>query len=151
VGVHVRSFYTALPEQPTRVVLQALRDDPKVLGFLERYKLGRLEFSGRLARPSWLGAYDTGSHELVVNAFRSPDTYGKAFYPPELESVSFAGGNLVDAMQRTLYHEIGHHLLGTVGPEEIRQIEKFRRSGRAFPVSLRAREGAFEYFSETCG
>jgi hypothetical protein len=95
VGVHVRSFYSALPEEPTRDVLQALRDDRKLLGFLERYKLGRLEFSGRLARPNWLGSYDTGSHELVVNAFRSPDTYGKQFYPPELASVSFAGGNLV--------------------------------------------------------
>ena len=42
VGVHARSFYSALPEQPTREVLQALRDDPKLLGFLGRHKLGRL-------------------------------------------------------------------------------------------------------------
>jgi hypothetical protein len=31
VGVHARSFYSALPEQPARPVFQALRDDPKLL------------------------------------------------------------------------------------------------------------------------
>jgi hypothetical protein len=149
LGVHARSFYSALPEQPTRAVLQALHSDPAVLSFLERHQLGRLEFSGRMPEPSWRGWYDPGNQELVVNAFRSPDTYGKQFYFPELESVSFAGSNLVEALQRTLYHEIGHHLLTFAGPEEIRQIERLRRSGRAFPVSQRATEGVYEYFSET--
>jgi hypothetical protein len=149
VGVHARSFHSALPEKPTKDVLQALRGDPKLLGFLGRHSLGRLEFSGRVPKPSWRGSYDTGTRDLVVNAFRSPGTYGKRFHPPKLESVSFAGRNLVEAMQRTLYHEIGHHLLASAGPEEIRRIERFRRSGRAFPVSRRATEGVFEYFSET--
>lgn len=53
VGVHVRSFYSALPEQPTREVLQALCNDPKLLYFLKRRKLGRLEFSGRLPALNW--------------------------------------------------------------------------------------------------
>ena len=64
IGVHARSFYSALPEQPTRDILNALRDDPKLLCFLERHEIGQLEFSGRLPEPNWLGSYDTGSQEL---------------------------------------------------------------------------------------
>jgi hypothetical protein len=50
LGVHARSFYSALPEQPAKDVLQALRSDPKLLEFLKRHALGRLEFSGRLPK-----------------------------------------------------------------------------------------------------
>jgi hypothetical protein len=110
VGVHSRSFYSALPEQPTKAVLQVLRDDPKLLRFLKNHKLGRLEFSGRLPKPNWFGSYDPHSRDLVVNSSRSPETYSREFYPPELPSVSTAGRNLVQAMQRSLYHEIGHHI-----------------------------------------
>src|ERR1039458_449417 len=76
VGVHARSFYSALPEQPTREVLQALRDDPKLLSFLERHKLGRLELSDHLPHSSWMGSFDRRSRDLVVNAFRASESYG---------------------------------------------------------------------------
>ena len=130
VGVHARSFYSALPERPTREVLRALRGDPKLLGFLERHELGRLEFSGRLPKPTWLGSYDPPSRDLFVNAFRSPESYGKKFHPLELTSVSAAGMNLVEAMQRSLYHEIGHSVLDAAGPEPDRQVRGLFRSGR---------------------
>lgn len=149
IGVHARSFYSALPEQPTRDVLQALRGDPGLLGFLERHKLGRVEFSGRIPGPHWLGWYDPESRDLMVNAFRSPGTYGQEFYPPELKSVSSAGSNLVEAMQRSLYHELGHAIFEAAGPETEHQVRRLLRGGRAIPVSLRARERASEYFCET--
>ena len=149
VGVHARDFYSALPEQPTREMLQALRDDPKLLGFLERHKLGRLEFSGRLPRPHWFGLFDPQASDLIVNAFRSPETYGQEFYPSELKSVSSAGGTLIEAMQRSLYHELGHSILDASGPETYQQVKRLLRSGRALPVSLRAGQDAAEYFCET--
>ena len=148
VGVHARSFYSALPEQPTREVLQALRSDPKLLRFLERHKLGRLEFSGRLPK-TWFGSYDPPSRDLVVNVFRSPESYGEDFYPPELTSVSAAGTNLVEAMQRSLYHEIGHSILDAAGPGPHHQVRKLYRSGRVAPVSFRAKVDPIEYFCET--
>ena len=147
--MHARSFYSALPEQPTRGVLQALRDDPKLLSFLERRQLGRLEFSGRLPAPNWNGEYDRSNCDVVVNAFRPHTTYGKDFVSPELASVSEAGRNLVEAMQRSLYHEIGHHVLEVAGPEAEHQVALLLRSGRVFPVSGRATRRGAEYFSET--
>lgn len=149
VGTHVKSFYSALPEQPTRVVLQALREDSKVLNILARRELGRLEFSGQLPAPDWNGSYDRLTRDLVVNAFRPPETYGKELAASELASVSEAGASLVEAMQRSLYHEIGHHILEMAGPEAEQQAARLLRSGRAFPISMRAKQRGAEYFSET--
>lgn len=149
VGVHVRSFYSVMRKHDTRDVLEVLRGDPRVLNFLERYRLGRLEFSDHLPGPDWRGSFDPNSRDIVVNPFRSPDTYGKQFYPPELPSVSDAGRNLVEAMQRTLYHELGHLVLDIAGPEVGQQVRRLFRSGRVAPVSLRAIQGYLEYFCET--
>ena len=149
VGVHARSFYSALPERPTKDVLQALLGDPGILGFLARHKLGRVEFSGRLPMPNWLGSYEPQSRDLIVNVFRSPATFGQEFGQPELHSVSSAGSNLVEAMQRSLYHELGHSIFDAAGPETERQVWRLLRGGRAMPVTLRAREQASEYFCET--
>ena len=149
VGVHAQSFYSALPEQPTREILQALCEDPKLLSFLKRRPLGRLEFSDRLPASNWNGEYDRSTGDIVVNAFRAPDTYGEEFVSPELASVSGAGRNLVEAMQRSLYHEIGHHVLEVAGPEAEHQVARLLRSGRVFPVSTRATRRGAEYFSET--
>lgn len=149
VGVHARSFYSALPERPTKDVLQALRGDIRLLGLFERHKLGRVEFSGRLPMPNWLGSYEPQSRDVIVNAFRSPATYGQEFGQPELHSVSSAGSNLVEAMQRSLYHELGHSILDAAGPETEHQVDRLLWSGRAMPVSRRARRDPGEYFCET--
>jgi len=138
-----------MPERPASDVLHALRSDPKLLGLLEKHPLGRLEFSGQLPHPSWMGSFDRHSRDLVVNAFRTPESYGRELYSPELSSVSAAGRNLVEAMQRSLYHELGHSILDVAGPEVERQVGKLLWSGRATPVSIRARKEPIEYFCET--
>jgi hypothetical protein len=145
----VREFLSALPERPTRDVLQALGGDPKLVSFLERRELGRLEFSGRVPNPSRRGSYDPPSRDVVVNAFRGPETYGKEFDPPELPTVSETGRNPVEAMQRSLYHEIGRAILDAAGPELDQQVRRLFRGGRVAPVSLRAKMGPVEYFCET--
>jgi len=148
--VHARSFYSSLPEQPTKDVLKALRGDPKLLSFLARHALGRLEFSARLPDIHRHGSYHPSSGDLVVNAFRGPETYGRKFNPRVLVSVSAAGSGLAEAMRRSLYHELGHKIIDTVGPGVLHQIENLRRSGRAMPISHRARDaGPQEYFSES--
>jgi hypothetical protein len=86
---------------------------------------------------------------MVVNAFRGPETYGKAFYPPELATVSEAGRNLVEAMQRSLYREIGHSVLEAADPKLDRRLSGLFYSGRAIPVSIRAGLDPMEYFCET--
>ena len=149
VGEHVGEFLSALPEKPTKEVLSALARDPRVVAILSSHPLGRLEFSGRVPNPTWNGSYRPVSRDLVVNPFRPRDSYGKEFYPQEIKSVSEAGRTLGEAMQRSLYHELGHHVLRAAGPGAEQQIKKLLRSGRATPVSIRARKDAVEYFSES--
>lgn len=149
VGRHAREFLSALPEAPTKEVLSALSRDPKLISLLGRRPLGRLELSGRLPKADWNGSYQPASGNLTVNAFRGPATYGKSFHPGDLNSVSESGRTLVEAMQRSLYHELGHHVLEVSGPGTRAQVTRLLRSGRAFPVSELAKERAVEYFSES--
>ena len=149
VGLHARSLFSALPEQPTREVLQALKSDPRLVDILEGHGLGRLELSGRVPKPHWLGYYDPRTGDLVVNTLRPESTFGREFGSPELPSVSAAAPNLVEALQRSLYHEIGHHLLERVPAAVLDQFVDLRRSRKLIPVSRRARDGILEYFSET--
>jgi hypothetical protein len=152
IGTHARSFYSSLPELPTRQVLRALRDDPATVAFLARNQLGKLELSTRLPKPEWNGAYDPLTADITINAHRASSSFGHEFVPGELKTVSEAGSSLEEAMQRSLYHEIGHHVLEAaeaVEPGTIDGVRKLLRSGRALPVSERAGQRAVEYFAET--
>jgi len=149
VGEEVREFLSALPEKPTKEVLSALATDPKVVAILGSRPLGRLELSGRVPNPAWNGFYRPVSGDLVVNPFRPPDSYGKEFHPAEIKSVSEAGRTLSEAIERSLYHELGHHILDLAGSEVRSQIARLFRGGRVLPVSERAKIRAAEYFSES--
>jgi hypothetical protein len=149
VGEHVGEFLSALPEKPTKEVLSALSPDRRLVAILSSHPLGRLELSGRVPNPTWNGSYRPISGDLVVNPFRLPDSYGKEFDPQKIKSVSEAGLTLGEAMQRSLYHELGHHILDAAGPEFRSQVMRLFASGRTFPVSERAKIRAAEYFSES--
>jgi len=126
-----------------------LIDDHYLLAFLERHPLGRMEISGSLPDPKWHGLYHPVTRTLVVNGFRLPASYGQEFGSPDLTSVSAAGPNQIEATARSLYHELGHHLLDILGPAAIHEVQTLRRAGRTCPVSQRARAGPLEYFAET--
>ena len=81
--------------------------------------------------------------------FALPRVYGKEFSSPGVDIGLGAGRTLVEAMQRSLYHEIGHSVLDAAGPEPDRQVRRLFRSGRVMPVSLRAKVDPVEYFCET--
>jgi hypothetical protein len=149
VGKEALEFLSALPEKPTKEVLSALARDRRLVAILSRHPLGRLELSGRVPNPTWNGSYRPASGDLVVNPFRPPDSYGKEFDPQKIKSVSEAGRTLGEAMQRSLYHELGHHILDAAGPEFRSQVMRLFASGRTFPVSERAKIRAAEYFSES--
>lgn len=133
-------------------MLRVLRDDPELLSFLRRHPLGRLEFSGRVPNRNWLGFYDARPRDVVVNSIRSAESYGKEFRPPGLASVSAAGKSLAEAMQRSLYHEIGHHILESLPAQAPDQIAAQGRSRQAFPnIDSGAREPTGVFLRNLCG
>ena len=149
VGEQMREFLSALPEKPTKEVLSALARDPRLVAILGSHPLGRLELSGRVPNPTWNGSYRPASGDLVVNPFRFPDSYGKEFDPQKIKSVSETGRTLAEAIERSLYHELGHHILDAAGPEFRSQVMRLFASGRTSPISERAKIRAAEYFSES--
>src|SRR5438270_13007869 len=84
VGTHLRSFYSALSEPATTDVLCCLDHDRALLEFLTRHPLGRLEFSDRLPRSNWLGLFDRRFGDVVINAFRRSESYGRGVFPATL-------------------------------------------------------------------
>jgi hypothetical protein len=101
VGKHAREFLSALPEQATKEVLQALSKDPKMLAFLGRRPLARLEFSGRLPDRRWNGSYHASLGVLTVNAFRGRampiSVRAREAAPQEYFSESFAAYRFEDS------------------------------------------------------
>src|SRR5438552_6304504 len=52
LAFHVRSFYSALPEEPTRDVLRVLKRDPRLLDLLRKRPTGQI---GILWQIDWTG------------------------------------------------------------------------------------------------
>jgi len=52
-------------------------------------------------------------------------------------------------MQRSFYHEIGHHILERLPRRSWTRLRCRGASGRASPISIRARNNPLEYFCET--
>jgi hypothetical protein len=69
VGVHIREFRSALPEEETRQVVGVLRDDPELVAFLARHPLGRLEFSPGSLDHRWRASYDL-AYDIVESLLR---------------------------------------------------------------------------------
>jgi hypothetical protein len=148
-GVHVREFRSALPEEETREIVGVLRDDPGLVSFLARHPLGLLEFSGGLPDEGWRASYVPLTADLAIETFRPPSSFGYELLPEELPTVSAAARTYLGALQRSFYHELGHHVLATLGPHVEYEVRLLKGSGRVNPISDRARRNAIEYFAET--
>jgi hypothetical protein len=119
------------------------------VSFLARHPLGRLEFSSGALEDGWRASYDLAVADLIVNTDRPANSYGYEFVPSDLPTVSAAGQIYLEALQRSFYHELGHHVLNILGPQAEAAIAALMRTRRAAPVSWRARREPSEYFSET--
>jgi len=108
--------------ETTKQVLSALARDPKVVAVLGSHPLGRVELSGG-SRSGLERILRAASENLVVNPFRPPESYGKEFTLRSKVRVG-SGRTLSEAMQRTLYHELGHHILDAAGPEARTQVTR---------------------------
>ncbi|PZA07761.1 MULTISPECIES: phage minor head protein [unclassified Meiothermus] len=95
-----------------------------------------------------LGYYLEDEQHLVLNSARPAQTINQDFRPARLKTFSATGETLVEALRRTLIHEIGHHLLVDLKGREgfIALVQEAYRSGSA--ISLRARRDWEEYFCE---
>lgn len=125
------------------------------LDFLKRHPLRAIVFwpglrdheSVRITGRYVFRSTDQDYRTLYLDSARQPVTYGASFIPGKTYSVSLAGKNRVDAMRRTLVHELGHHVL-EVCPELRRLLLKAYKVQRRTPVTIYGERLPDEYFAE---
>lgn len=109
IGTHFDMFESKLPTATTNEVLSII-DKVGLLGFLEKKPLESLKLA-KLKR-NINGSYEWGARtkgRLLVHSERE-NSHGESLVPGKIWSVSKAGVSAVEAMQRTLVHELGHHV-----------------------------------------
>ena len=148
VGRHVDELLTILSDSDTAKVLSPL-DNPKLLKFLETHPLGRVEFSGRVSEVEFIAEYDPLAKSIVVNTDRPRQSYGRTLPVEQAITISSLGQDLTEAMSRSLFHELGHHIEHSSGPFIIDAIRAAARRGALYPLTQLARFTAFEYFPES--
>lgn len=125
--------------------------DIGVAQWLEQYPFSRLELTQNVIYDNRLasGVYSYKTGILKIATTRAKSEYGYPFRWQSIYSVSSTGETQFQATQRTLVHELGHHLHAILARMD---MEFFMETTRA--VILRggttySKNNQLEYFAET--
>ena len=149
VGQQLGALDTKLSRKATAQVLrgitrtglgQYLRTPGKALG---EVKMGTLP-------KDLMGQYDPLTKNLDLSVSRARGTYGTPWRAGKVATVSSSGKTRAEAMQRTLVHELGHHLVNVDDTQGIFQaaLSAFQHPD-ARPISRRAAANWQEYWCES--
>lgn len=125
---------------------------PTELKLLQRRPLGTLSFEPTVfaGRTPLNGVYYHFTANLGVSVSRGAHTYGQAWAAGEVWSVSKAAAGAAEALQRTVVHELGHHLHISLGASANQIVHD--AFGRALTagrfITQYSRQNHFEYFAE---
>jgi hypothetical protein len=126
--------------------------DIGVAQWLEQYPFSRLELTRTVfdhQRQAVNGLYSFKSTVLQIATQRSKNEFGKVFEWGRVHSVSSTGELQRDAVQRTLIHELGHHIHKVLLDEH---PELFDITAKMLPIfggTAYAKSSWREYFPET--
>ncbi|WP_170148265.1 hypothetical protein [Meiothermus hypogaeus] len=149
IGVHVLASSSVLSRSKTKQVFRAI-NTAGLEGFLREHPLARLDVvrvqvvGGRQIN----GEYDEQTQELWINARRSERTFAQPFKLGATPTVSALAPTLLAAIQRSLIHELAHHVFSRkifATPLEGAVIEAAKLGT---PLTFRASVGTKEYFAE---
>lgn len=154
IGTHVGEVKSVLTKTDTKRILRAI-NKAGADQFLRDHPLERIEFASELLDEEidTLGIYrrrKNGMANIALNVSRPSTSYGQKQSVDTLpETISSLGKTNIEALRRSLIHELGHHLISTriksTDLESAIMIAR-KRGGR---VSLRADARNWqEYFCE---
>lgn len=148
-GTHYDSLFSVLTTAETNQLLRIV--DARLRNRLASNRLGDLSIrKGLYHRGKKInGSYQSPGANLDVEADRAASTFGQKFNPGQVFSVSSAGGSAMRAMQRTLVHELGHHLHRTGGAQVDKAVRLAFKRGRRGALTRYARYSYGEYFAES--
>lgn len=144
VGQQFKAVSGSLTRKQQDYVLRGIQT-AGLMEFLRHEPLASIEF---LVIPA-NGRYFWPSKRLQVKADRAAHSYGEHFIAGKVWSVSSAGRTRLDAIRRSLVHELGHHVL-LRGDSAIHGLaQQAYSASRGRRISLYADEDWIEYFCET--
>jgi hypothetical protein len=138
-----------LPDEVAQIT--AVFDQIGVSHFLEQNPFLALEFlpnvvlDGREVN----GWYDYKQRSSAISLSKEQDDFGQPLNWGQVGSVSTVAKSVPDAIQRTLVHELGHHVHRTLGAIDSGQFGTTLRMVRTNAVSNYAKIDALEYFAES--
>jgi SPP1 gp7 family putative phage head morphogenesis protein len=148
-GVQFRSLESKLKKKDQDEVLRGIN----TAGLIEWMKANPLTelnlgtYSKRNSNGQFTIWPATGKTRVDVRSTRKPETYGSTLEPGKTWSISACGPDKLDAMKRTLVHELGHHLW-YADPNKVAPIAR-AAFAKGKPITEYAKSNAKEYFSET--
>jgi hypothetical protein len=123
-----------------------------VTQWLEQNPLSQLHFTREVFsdfNTSVNGMYSFLTATLHVATQRDRATYGKTFEWGAVHSVSTTGVLQIDAVQRTLVHELGHHIHATLGKVDLESFNKTMRAVFLRGGTTYSKRDNIEYFAES--
>ncbi|WP_027882904.1 hypothetical protein [Meiothermus rufus] len=149
VGVHVLAASSVLSRSKTKQIFRAI-NTAGLEGFLREHPLARLDVvrvqmvGGRQIN----GEYDEQTRELWVNARRSEQTFAQPFRLGTTSSISALAPTLLAAIQRSLVHELAHHVYSRKIFATPLEGVVLGAAKLGTPLTFRASVGVKEYFAE---
>jgi hypothetical protein len=121
--------------------------------WLKANPLTRLEFEREVVLDgiSMNGVYSFTDRVLQIATSRDRDLgeFGKDFIWNQVHSVSVTGQTPTESIQRTLVHELGHHVHNILGEVDLAEFNKTIRVNWLRGGTVYARTSYQEYFAET--
>jgi SPP1 gp7 family putative phage head morphogenesis protein len=151
-GVHFKRLESNLSKKNEAAALGALADNG-MLPYLEKQPLEGLALKRKLAR-GVAGQYSQSGKVVAVQGARDAHTFGQTFEAGKSWSVSSAAKTAIEATQRTLIHEVAHHIhLGTTQTGRDMDvgfaIEDAWLDPKKKPITEYAAVNPTEYFAES--
>jgi SPP1 gp7 family putative phage head morphogenesis protein len=157
-GIHAETIaYAGISQAEGNAILDGLGQDDRDI--LQAAPIGRLELAKHADIEGEIvnGHYTFQTKQLVVAADRADYTYGYKFVPGKSWGISMGATSAKEAAQRTLVHELGHHIHrsadgGSGGGRATSIIAnafgrlKFEQRT---PISQYANSNYYEYFAES--
>jgi hypothetical protein len=140
---------SVLDEEQTQFLLSAPRKIG-LEGFLIQHPLKTIRFQNKVLylESEVNGIYDFQTKEASIALLRNDSEYAKVYEKQRFWSLSVLAKTLPQAVERTLIHELGHHLHGILRDVDLPLFRSTMLTPRSDALSQCGLQNSFEYFAE---
>jgi SPP1 gp7 family putative phage head morphogenesis protein len=147
-GVHFKKLTSNAPKKAQAKALKAL-EEKQLLPYLERAPLEELILNTSAGKRGVNGWYEPGRQRLAAGLTRKAGSFNGLFEPGRSWSMSASSATADEAIQRTLVHEVAHHVHGKGKSDVDDAIRNAFKSPARKAITRYAAYNHSEYFAES--